>query len=107
MLDELKKLNAKRMIEWTGGDELSLEFHGVELAGEVGEVCNEIKKLVRATLGMTGGETEVDDLAEELADVIICVDLIATKAGVDLSNAIRQKFNKTSRKHGFKTKFST
>jgi len=33
--------------------------------------------------------------------VIIYLDLIADKAGIDLATAIRNKFNKDSAKHGF------
>jgi NTP pyrophosphatase (non-canonical NTP hydrolase) len=40
-------------------------------------------------------------LAEELADVYTYLDLLATKADIDLPAAIVAKFNKVSRRQGF------
>jgi NTP pyrophosphatase (non-canonical NTP hydrolase) len=73
----------------------------MELAGETGEACNAAKKIARLQRGMAGGSDESDNLAEELADVVICADLAAIRAGIDLGAAIVAKFNKTSEKHGF------
>ena len=39
-------------------------------------------------------------IAEELADVVICVDLIAARFGINLWDAILDKFNATSHKTG-------
>lgn len=48
----------------------------------------------------------MNHLAEELADVVICCDLIAIAAGLNLGNAVRNKFNDTSRKYGLNTRFT-
>ncbi|MEM0967254.1 MAG: nucleotide pyrophosphohydrolase [Verrucomicrobiota bacterium] len=88
---------------------LVLLFRTTELAGETGEVCNEAKKLRRFMNGMTGGkdpETARAALAEELADVIICADRVAEALDIDLSEAVRSKFNATSEKYGLKTMFT-
>jgi len=103
MLKELSKANYIRAKEW-GGPQTTLSFKGNELAGEVGEACNILKKMERTRLGMKGGGGDRDALAEELADVIICVDLIAGHLCIDLEAAIRDKFNKTSDKIGLETK---
>jgi NTP pyrophosphatase (non-canonical NTP hydrolase) len=100
----LRSANVARQAEWDEGNQLSLSFRGNELAGEVGEACNVIKKLDRERMGIKGSRDTVQHLAEELADVIICADLIAAAAGIDLEAAIRDKFNATSEKHGFKTR---
>ena len=42
--EKLRKATIKRTEEWTG-ERLSLSFRGLEMAGEAGEACNEIKKL--------------------------------------------------------------
>jgi NTP pyrophosphatase (non-canonical NTP hydrolase) len=103
-LAELRIANVERDIEWTGfGPALSLSFRGNELAGEVGEACNVIKKLERSRLGLPGSKDIMAHLAEELADVVICVDLIAMTCGLDMSQAVREKFNATSKKVGLKT----
>jgi NTP pyrophosphatase (non-canonical NTP hydrolase) len=74
------------------------------MAGEAGEACNEIKKLERERLGLVGSRTTLDKVAEELADVIISTDLIAMELGIDLGEAVKNKFNKTSESYGLKTR---
>ncbi|MCK1430865.1 MazG-like family protein [Bradyrhizobium sp. 87] len=100
----LRSANVARQIEWDEGNQLSLSYRGNELAGEVGEACNVIKKLDREQMGIKGSRDTVEHLAQELADVVICADLIASAAGINLEHAIRDKFNATSEKHGFKTR---
>lgn len=106
-LKDLRKANTARDKEWnTGEEKLSLSFRGNEFAGEAGELCNALKKLERERLGLKGSRVSVGEVAAELADVVICVDLIAMHLGVDLQTAIRDKFNETSVKHGFATKLA-
>lgn len=62
------------------------------LAGEVGETCNLIKKLER------GEVIDKDDIAKEIADVIIYADILAAQFGIDLGQAVRDKFNEVSRR---------
>jgi NTP pyrophosphatase (non-canonical NTP hydrolase) len=45
----------------------------------------------------------LDGLADELADVVICVDRIAAKLNLDLGECVRRKFNATSAKNDLKT----
>lgn len=101
----LREANVARQGEWDAGNVLSLAYRGNELAGEVGEACNIIKKLERERLGIAGSRDTLEHLAEELADVIICADLIAMAAGIDLEDAVARKFNATSEKVGLKTRF--
>lgn len=83
---ELHKANIARGIEWEGSnDKCDLSFWGVELAGEVGEACNIIKKIERERLSLRGSRATMQDLADELADVIICVDLIACSRKTQLN----------------------
>lgn len=60
------------------------------VAGEVGEMCNFIKKMRR------GDNVSVSDVAKEAADVVIYLDLLAQRLGFDLSEAIRAKFDEVS-----------
>ena len=106
---ELKNALTTRKAEWfkDNPDRLespSLSFRAMELGGEAGEVLNECKKLERTRLGMVGGKTDTSDLADELGDLIITAQLVASKADIDLDEAVRCKFNKTSDKHGMSTK---
>ena len=101
---KLRAANAKRQQEWDMDNQITLSYRGTELGGEVGEALNIIKKLERERLGIKGSRATLEDLAEELADVIICCDLIAMATGIDLTQAVENKFNKTSEKVGLETK---
>lgn len=103
-LQELRIANIRRNIEWDASDQLTPSFRGNELAGEVGEACNVIKKLERERLNIAGSRATLEQLADELADVIICVDLIGMIYGIDLAKAVRRKFNATSDNVGLKTR---
>lgn len=100
----LRAANIARQVEWAGDRKLPLSYAGNELAGETGEACNIIKKLERERYGMVGSRATVEQLAEELADVVICADLIAMEFGVDLIVAVARKFNITSKKYGLQTR---
>lgn len=102
----LRAANLARQAEWDPGKQISLSFRGNELAGEVGEACNVIKKLDRERLGIQGSRDTVAHLAEELADVVICADLIAMAEGIDLDAAVGAKFNATSAKVGLATRMA-
>ena len=92
----LSVANKLRQAEWDSGNKIDLSYRGNELAGETGEACNIIKKLERERLGIRGSRATPEQLAEELADVVICTSLIANAQGIDLWEAIKAKFNKTS-----------
>lgn len=105
-LADLRAANVTRQKEWDSLGQLTLAYRGNELAGEVGEACNVIKKLEREKLGIKGSRDTVEHLAEELADVIICTDLIAMQAGINLDAAVIAKFNTSSEKVGLATRLS-
>lgn len=104
MLERLRAANEKRQKEWDVDNQITLAYRGNELAGEVGEACNVIKKLARERMGIAGSRDTVSHLAEELADVIICCDLIAAGEGINLAEAVIDKFNATSVKVGLDTR---
>ena len=102
----LREANEVRQAEWDKEGGISLSYRGNELAGEVGEACNIIKKLERERLGIRGSRATKEQLAEELADVQICIDLIAMHEGIDLDAATIAKFNATSEKYGLATRLA-
>lgn len=103
---DLRDANAKRQREWCPDATPDLSFRGNELAGETGEACNVIKKLERERQGWRGSRATREQLAEELADVIIVADLIALDLGIDLGEAVRAKFDATSAKYGLSVKIA-
>lgn len=102
-LEALRAANIARQAEWCPDQVPDLSFRGNELAGETGEACNIIKKLERERHGWAGSRATLDQLAQELADVIICVDLVAQQTGIDLWTAVVAKFNATSEARGLRT----
>lgn len=70
-----------KLMDWSPTD------WATSLAGEVGEACNFIKKMRR------GDPVPVEDVAKELADVVIYADLLAARLGIDLGAAVVAKFN--------------
>jgi NTP pyrophosphatase (non-canonical NTP hydrolase) len=104
---ELRTVNSERNVQWTGAAEpWAVADYVLEFVGEFGEACNVMKKLKRIASGMIGNTADEEEalraqLADELGDAQICLDLLANAAGVDLGAATRVKFNKTSVKHGF------
>ncbi len=86
-----------------GASNFTLGDFGCAMAGEAGELCNIIKKLRRNELGIRMNQPHQAELLrkaeEEIADVYLYLDLIATKLGIDLPAAIVKKFNKTSQEH--------
>lgn len=107
MLQELRAKSRQRDREWKSSqipDEARLLFRMTELAGEVGELANCIKKLERKKAGMVGSRTSIEEIEDEIADVVISADLLAKELDIDLEEAVRRKFNKTSDKYGFNIK---
>lgn len=74
--------------------------------GELGEAANIIKKLNRVRDGVPGNSETPEQLrsqlADELADVAIYLDLLAQAAGLDLETIREAKFAKICLKIGYK-----
>jgi len=87
----LQKKNQARCKQVFQVEDWSVTDWACAMAGEAGEACNIAKKMRR------GDEGEWSELlAEELADVIIYADLLATKMNIDLGQAVVKKFNEVS-----------
>jgi NTP pyrophosphatase (non-canonical NTP hydrolase) len=100
-LTQLRHVAGDRMATWCGETDLPCGlFHATELGGEVGEVLNVVKKLHREAQGWRGSRATVADLAEEIGDVVVCLDKLAAYYGIDLAQAAAVKFNATSEKMG-------
>jgi hypothetical protein len=119
--EDLRFANVQRNKEWDPNNQLTASFRGLELSGELGEmiekafaliecaivvgkITNIVKKIERERIGLKGSRVSMLDLADELADAQICLDLTAMQYSIDLGEATRRKFNATSDKVGLKTK---
>ena len=104
---ELRAANLSRCGRWHPGglSEWSLSDWFTATMGELGEAANIAKKLNRVRDGMVGNAESEDDLrsnlADEIADVAIYLDILAASQGINLAEAIIAKFNRTSEKVGF------
>ena len=105
-LRQLRDVNRSRLAAWEGGAPADICFHATELGGEVGEVLNEAKKLHREVMGWRGSRSSVDRLAEEIGDVLICLDKLAAQFDIDLAECTATKFNATSDKVGLPHKLN-
>lgn len=84
---------------WVGPD------WGNETAGEVGEMCNIIKKIQRHYDGIQQAGFDyaaaMENLKKEIGDVVICAELVSEFFNLRLEDCVRYAFNKTSEKNGF------
>jgi NTP pyrophosphatase (non-canonical NTP hydrolase) len=108
-IPHISVLNHVRALRWHPGphglDSWSLSDWAVALAGECGELCNVVKKLNRVRDGIAGNKEPPvalkAALGDEIADVYLYLDLFARRAGFNLEDVIRRKFNATSERLGF------
>ena len=102
-LRRLQHKNIERQKEWDPTNAITIEYRGNELAGEVGELCNLIKKRARERLGLRGSRANDEDIKKEIGDVAVCLTLIANQMGFDLEDCVRFAFNETSMKYNLRT----
>ncbi len=106
---ELREESMSRCSRWHPGGigEWSLSDWFTATMGELGEAANIAKKLNRIRDGIVGNASDASEellrkeLADEIADVAIYLDILAASEGIDLAAAIATKFNRTSEKVGF------
>ena len=98
--EELRIASDARNSENAGGEsDWTLVDWGNALAGETGELCNFINMKSRRTLPFDPSLDKLKKkMADELADIVTYADLIASKIGVDLGKAVREKFNIVSKR---------
>lgn len=105
---ELATVNAKRCKRWHDAD--TEQWSGADwsnaMCGEAGEAANVVKKLRRHE---TGTASAIDPpeatlrtaLGHEIADVILYAFLLADHYGIDVEQAVIEKFNAVSDRQAF------
>jgi NTP pyrophosphatase (non-canonical NTP hydrolase) len=103
-LDALRAANVRRLPEFkngrgetahtaSDGSDWSLGEWCNAVTGELGELANVIKKVKRGDLTLDEARSS---MADEMADVLTYLDLLAYRAGIDLGAATQDKWNRVS-----------
>jgi NTP pyrophosphatase (non-canonical NTP hydrolase) len=103
-LQLLREASQARSLEYPGDGKIDLSFRAMEFAGEAGELCNAVKKLVKEQRGIGTAKGDWQNIAEEIGDVMITLDLLANQLGLEIWPATVAKFNATTDKMGLKTR---
>jgi NTP pyrophosphatase (non-canonical NTP hydrolase) len=109
-------VSRSRAKRWHKGDidEWSVTDWATALAGEVGELCNAIKKYRRVEDALQGhdGDTPqpqsldqaVVAIKKEIGDSYAYLDLLAQRFGLTMEDCVRDTFNAISQREGFPEK---
>lgn len=83
-LRDIQRIEARDTKSYFPNHAETLDYLAIAMAGEVGEVCNVIKKFDR---GSINGALLREELSKELPDILIYLVMLAEKVGVDLQQA--------------------
>jgi NTP pyrophosphatase (non-canonical NTP hydrolase) len=108
-LASFRPLNVQRATDgFKCYDNQPLTYWTTALAGEVGELCNMIKKMQRVERGgidggssYTAKDINKEMLKEEIGGIAIYLDLLASLLDISLEEAIIDTFNSKSEKYKF------
>lgn len=92
---QLRKANLARLAIRHKDDTWSETDWACALAGEVGELCNFIKKRRRENFKTDKYKV---DIKKEIADIQIYLDLLAAFYDLDLGEITKDKFNEVSKR---------
>lgn len=96
-LPQFKNSKGKPAHSTPDGSDWSLGEWVCAVTGEVGELANLLKKVKRGDFTL---DDVRQDISDELADVVIYLDILAKRCDVDLSSAVESKFNRVSERVG-------
>jgi NTP pyrophosphatase (non-canonical NTP hydrolase) len=71
------------------------------VAGEAGELCNIVKKVLRGDFPL---ESAREDILREVADIITYCDLLCTELGAETGQVVMDKFEEVSKRHGYEAR---
>lgn len=109
--ERVGEVNLARAKEWhpEGLEDWSPAEWGNALAGECGELCNVLKKILRIDGGIQQAsgvlrEELLKAAAEEIGDTFLYLDLVAQRLGLDTYTCVQETFNRVSDREGFPQK---
>lgn len=92
-LPQFKNKHGKPAHSEPDGSDWSIPVWLMAVTGELGELANLRKKVLRGDLTHEQAQQET---ADELADITTYLDILAFRLGVDLGAAVASKFNRVS-----------
>lgn len=102
---EFRDANVARCLKWhpEGTESWSPSDWLTAVTGELGELASLLKMRNRERDGLPGNKFSPSDkqIADELADVLTYLDLLAAALNVDLGRAAAEKSNEVSKRVGF------
>ncbi len=103
--EEFQALNRKRCNEsfHKDGDWWPIQNWSLAIAGEAGELCNLVKKVIRGDFPL---EQVRQEILHEIADVMIYCDLAMTCLEADTGEEIMRKFDIVSERIGWRAAHS-
>lgn len=110
--EHVSEVNLTRALEWhpNGLTDWSPAEWGNAAAGEMGELCNVLKKILRHEKNIAqANNLSTDELvrmaAQEIGDTYLYLDLIANRLGLDIyEDCIKPTFNRVSERENFPQK---
>lgn len=105
--NDLSSVSIARTRRWHDPQSWSPQMWGLAAAGEMGECANALKKLHRHDEGIQQNaasadrETLVRNVAMEIGDTVVYLDLLAQRLGLRLEDCVRDTFNRVSVREGF------
>ncbi len=98
--DDFQKVNQDRCDEFFHPkDPWPIQNWALAIAGESGEMCNLVKKVIRGDFQL---EEKRIEILKELADIIIYCDLAITHLGGQTGDVVKDKFNEVSDRIGWR-----
>lgn len=104
----VSQINKERALEWHKGglEEWSPAEWGNAAAGEMGELCNVLKKMLRIStdIQQANGKSfqQLRQMAaQEIGDTFLYLDLVAQRLDLNIETCIRDTFNRVSDREGF------
>jgi NTP pyrophosphatase (non-canonical NTP hydrolase) len=99
---EFQALNKRRCEEryhsLTGTGSWPIQNWALAIAGESGELCNLIKKVIRGDFAL---EVKREEILKELADIITYCDLAVSCLEAETGQIVMDKFNEVSERIGW------
>lgn len=99
MFREFQEMNRTRCDEaFHPTKEWPIQNWALAIAGEAGELCNLVKKVIRGDFTL---EEKRQEILEEIADVMTYCDLAMTHLDADTATELMAKFDKVSARIGY------